>query len=83
MYPYKDLTHKVIAAAIEVHKNLGPGLLEAVYILCLSLEFESRGLQFQRELDIPLLYKSRKIDRSFRLDFLIENKVILELKSVR
>ena len=81
MYPHSDLTHKIIAAAIEVHKNLGPGLLESVYRICLGWELEGWGLQFQKELDLPLIYKNRKIDRSLRLDFLVENQIILELKS--
>jgi GxxExxY protein len=76
------LTHKVIAAAIEVHKNLGPGLLEAVYRLCLELEFESCGLKYQKEVPIPLVYKDKKIDHCFRLDFLVENELIIELKSI-
>lgn len=82
MYLHQELTHKIIAAAIEVHKNLGPGLLEAVYQLCLGLEFESHGLKYQKEATIPLLYKNKKIDHCFRLDFLVENEIILELKSI-
>ena len=82
MYLYQELTHKIIAAAIEVHKNLGPGLLEAVYRLCLGLEFENYGLKYQKEVSIPLLYKDKKIDHCFRLDFLVENELVLELKSI-
>ena len=82
MYPYQDLTHKIISAAIEVHKNLGPGLLERVYHDCLAWELESIGLHFNREIDIPLIYKNRKMDRFLRLDYLIENEIILELKSL-
>ena len=82
MYPHQDLTHKIISAAIEVHKNLGPGLLETVYSHCLGLELELRGLRFQKELDVPLYYKNRKIDRFLRLDFLVENEIVLELKSL-
>ncbi len=81
MYLHQELTHKIIAAAIEVHKNLGPGLLEVAYRLCLGLELENQGLKFQTEVDIPLLYKNRKINHCFRLDFIVEEKVILELKS--
>ena len=79
MYLYQELTHKIIAAAIEVHKNLGPGLLEAVYRLCLGLEFENYGLKYQKEVSIPLLYKDKKIDHCFRLDFLIESDYSLIL----
>ena len=82
MYIHQDLTYQIIAAAIEVHKNLGPGLLEAVYRSCLALELESRGLKYKKEVAIPLLYKNKKIDHCFRLDFLVEDKIILELKSI-
>ena len=82
MYLHQDLTHRIIAAAIEVHKNLGPGLLEAVYRLCLGLELAARGLKYQTEVAVPLLYKDEKIDYCFRLDFLVENDVVLELKAV-
>src|SRR5262249_54171814 len=78
---HSDLTHKIIAAAIEVHKNLGPGLLEGVYQTCLGWELENLGLKFQKEIDVSLLYKGRKADRFLRLDFLVENQIILELKS--
>jgi GxxExxY protein len=70
MYPCQDLTGKIISAAIEVHKSLGPGLLESVYSTCLGLELESIGLRFQKELEIPLIYKTRRIDRFLRLDYL-------------
>ena len=82
MYPHQNITHKIIAAAIEVHKHLGPGLLEVVYLVCLSVELELYGLRFQKELNIPLSYKNRRIDHSFRIDFLVENEVVLELKSI-
>ena len=82
MYLHQELTHRIIAAAIEVHKNLGPGLLEAVYRLCLGLEFAALGLQYQTEVEIPLLYKDKKINHCFRLDFLVENDVVIELKAV-
>ena len=82
MYPHQDLTRRIIAAAIEVHRNLGPGLLEAVYVTCLGFELEDAGLRFARELDVPLLYKNRLTDRFLRLDFLVENEVVLELKSL-
>ena len=81
MYPYRELTYEIIAAAIEVHKNLGPGLLESVYSLCLQLEFDHRNIHYQKELDVALSYRDQKIERAFRFDFLVENTVILELKS--
>jgi GxxExxY protein len=58
MYPSQDLTQKIIAAAIEVHKNMGPGLLETVYFNCLCVEFTLRGLLFEKQLEVPLLYKN-------------------------
>ena len=82
MYLYQQLTHKIIAAAIEVHRNLGPGLLETVYRLYLGFELENLGLKFRKEEDVPLLYKGKKITQCFRLDFLVEGEIILELKSI-
>jgi GxxExxY protein len=82
MYLHEELTHKIIAAAIEVHKNLGPGLLEAVYLDCLGFEFENYGLQFQQELNIPISYKGKQINRYLRMDCLVENSVVLEIKSI-
>ena len=82
MYPLQDLTGKIISAAIEVHKNTGPGLLEAVYSNCLCVELELRGLSFEKQLEIPFLYKNRALGCSFRLDFLVESRVVVELKSV-
>ncbi len=79
---FQELTSKIIAAAIEVHKHLGPGLLEIAYQTCLAAELEDLKLQYQREVAVPLTYKGRKLDCGFRVDFLIESAVILELKSV-
>ena len=78
----QELTSKIIAAAIEVHKHLGPGLLETAYQTCLAAELEDRGLKYEREVVVPLTYKHRKLDCGFRVDFLIENDIIVELKSV-
>jgi len=82
MYLHQELTRKIIAAAIEVHKNLGPGLLEAVYQLCFSMELENHGLTYEKELGIPLLYKHRRIDHYLRLDFLVGDAIVVELKSI-
>jgi GxxExxY protein len=81
-YPEKDLTEKIIGAAIEVHKHLGPGLLESVYQACLAREMALRGIQFEQEKSIPVIYKGVKLDCGYRLDFFIESKVIVELKAV-
>lgn len=79
---YEDLTEKIIGAAIEVHKELGPGLLENVYSECLSYELSQLGLHYKKELNLPVKYKTELLDCNYRVDFLIEDKVIVELKSV-
>ena|SRR5258706_15364582 len=78
----KDLlTERIIGCAIEVHRVLGPGLLEASYEAALAIEFEAAKLNFQRQLIIPVFYKGQSIGEH-RLDFLIEDAVVIELKSV-
>ncbi|WLT31262.1 GxxExxY protein [Geothrix sp. PMB-07] len=76
-----EITEKVLGAAIEVHKHLGPGLLESTYEACLCHELEIRGLSFQRQLQLPLDYKGLRVDAAFRLDLVVEGKIIVELKS--
>jgi GxxExxY protein len=78
----EDLTGKIIGAAIEVHKALGPGLLESVYQVCLSRELDLRGLRFEKEKALPIVYKGTALDLGVRLDFLVENLVVVELKSM-
>jgi GxxExxY protein len=78
---YNQLTGKIIAAAIEVHKYLGPGLLESVYEECLAYELKVEGLVFERQKPIPVIYKEIRLDCGYRLDFVVEKSVILELKS--
>ena len=75
------LTSKIIGAAIEVHKHLGPGLLESAYEECLCHELELRRIRFDRQKSLPIEYKGRKLDCGYRLDVLVEDKVVLELKS--
>jgi GxxExxY protein len=77
-----ELTEAIIGAAIEVHKHLGPGLLESAYEACLCQELESRGLSYTRQVPLPVEYKGMKIDCGYRLDVVVENQVVLELKSV-
>lgn len=77
-----ELTYKIIGAAMEVHKELGPGLLESVYQKCLKYEFKQRGLFFQSELEIDLLYKGIRLNTELRCDFLVENSIVVELKAV-
>lgn len=79
---YNLLTEAVIGAAIEVHRELGPGLLESAYRECLAKEFLIRGIPFEREKPIPLEYKGVKLEHGYRLDFLVASKVVVELKSV-
>jgi GxxExxY protein len=77
-----DLTGEVIAAAIEVHKFLGPGLLESTYEECLCREFELRNkFFFERQKELPVEYKGVKLDCGYRLDILVANKLIIELKA--
>lgn len=77
-----ELTYKIIGACIEVHKVVGPGLYENVYHQCLEREFDLLGLNYKNELEIPLMYKERNIDCKVKCDFLIENVIVLEIKSV-
>ena len=77
-----QLSFNVIGAAIEVHKALGPGLLESVYESCLAKELFYRGIKFQRQLELPVYYKGEKLDCEYRIDLMIEDSLILELKSV-
>lgn len=77
-----DLTYKIIGACIEVHKIAGPGLYEYAYHKCLEREFEVLGIKYESELEIPLIYKDVKIDCTVKCDFLIENAIVLEIKSV-
>ncbi len=79
---YDEITGKIIKCAIEVHKNLGAGLLESVYAKCLEYEFKENGIRYKREVEIPVNYKGMNIECSFRADFIVEDKVIIELKSV-
>ena len=76
-----ELTEKIIGAAIRVHRELGPGLLEATYEAALCVELDDIGLAYQRQLVVPVIYKRRAIGE-YRLDLLVENRVVVELKSV-
>jgi GxxExxY protein len=77
-----ELTRQIIGAAIEVHRLLGPGLLESAYEACLCHELAVRGLRFEKQKPIPLLYKQIKLDCGFRLDLLVAGRVVVELKSI-
>ena len=78
----KDLTSQVIGAAIEVHRVLGPGLLESAYQACMCRELNVRQLSFEQQKSIPLEYKGVLLDCGYRLDLIVANKIIVELKTV-
>lgn len=77
-----DIATKIIGAAIEVHKQLGPGLLESTYETCLAYELKKAGLNIQQQLVLPVVYKEVKLNAGYRIDLLVEGKVIIEIKSV-
>ena len=76
-----DLTGAVIKAATEVHQIIGPGMMESVYQECLSHELDLRGISFERQKKLPIEYKDTKLDSGFRLDFVVDDRLIIELKS--
>ncbi len=82
VYPHQDLTEKIIGAAIEVHRALGPGLLESIYQTCLAHEMTLRGLHFEKEKPLPVEYKGVRLESGYRLDFIVDGKVVVELKAV-
>jgi GxxExxY protein len=77
-----EISEKIIGCAIEVHKSLGPGLLESAYLECLFYELQNAGLQVEKQKPLPLIYKEVKLDAGYRIDLVVEGKVIIELKSV-
>ena len=79
---YNQLTYDIIECCIEVHKELGPGLLESIYEECLESVLVENGLKVQRQVEAPLFFKGKKLNKGFRLDMLINDSIILELKSV-
>lgn len=72
----------IIGAAIDVHRSLGPGLLESAYSECLLFELRDRGFRVQKELALPIVYRDVKLDHGYRMDLLVEDKVVVELKTV-
>jgi GxxExxY protein len=77
-----DCTNSVIASAIEVHRLLGPGLLESVYEACLCRELSERGISFRRQVALPVEYKGTKLDAGLRIDLLVAESLVVEIKSV-
>jgi GxxExxY protein len=78
----RELTHAIIGAAIAVHKELGPGLLEAVYEECLCHELGIRGLPFERQKPIPVVYRETKLDCGYRADIIVSGRIIVEIKAI-
>jgi GxxExxY protein len=79
---FDPLSNMVIGAAIDVHRILGPGMLESAYEECLSYELSKQRVTFERQRSVPVIYKNIKLDCGYRMDLLVENSVIVELKSV-
>ena len=77
-----EISNKIIGAAIQVHRTPGPGLLESTYEACLKYELEKRGLKIQSQVGLPVIYDGIKIDLGYRLDILVDDAVIIELKAV-
>lgn len=82
MMELNDITHKIIGCAIEVHRQLGPGLLESASEECLVYELQKKGLDVIRQRPVPIIYKEIHLEQGYRIDLLVENTVIVELKSV-
>jgi GxxExxY protein len=78
----EELGNQIIGAAIEVHRELGPGLLESSYEACLMHELKLRGIQAERQVPHPLVYKGLELDEGYRIDILVEGQIVLELKTV-
>jgi len=79
---FDELSNKVIGCAIEVHRNLGPGLLESTYEQCLAAELSDLGIPFQLQAELPVTYKNKRIDCGYRIDVFVDSALILELKCV-
>jgi len=78
---YENMGKTILDCAFEVHKELGPGLLESIYEICLCAELKDKGLKVENQVYLPVFYKGRKLDKNFRIDVLVENAIIVELKS--
>ena len=77
-----EITERIIGCAINMHKELGPGLLESAYQECLYFELKNSGLKVKKEIPCPIVYKDVKLDHGYRIDLLVENKVVIEIKTV-
>ncbi len=79
---FDEITSKILGCAIEVHRHLGPGLLESTYQTCLLYELKANSLNVESEIRLPIVYKNIELDRGYRIDILVENSIVLELKTV-
>ncbi len=77
-----NLSYQIIGCAIEVHRILGPGLLESAYQNCLIFELKKAGLKVEKEISLPIVYKGMKLDYGYRIDLLVNNQIVIELKTV-
>ncbi len=82
MDPGNRLTERIIGLAMEVHRTLGPGLLESVYEHCLCFELKTAGMAFERQVGVPVMYKGQKLAERYRIDMVVERMVAVEVKSV-
>jgi GxxExxY protein len=78
----RELTEKVIGLAIKLHRRVGPGLLESVYERCLCFEFQQAGIEFERQVDVPVVYEGVSLEAGFRADIIVARELILEIKAV-
>ncbi len=76
------ITYEIIGGAIDVHRALGPGLLESAYEECLAVELMDRGFGIKRQVEVPIVFKGRQIDLAYRMDMLVNDEVVLELKAI-
>ena len=81
-WEHDDLTGRIIGAAIAVHRDLGPGLLEGTYEECLAAELDFCGIRFEKQVSLPISYREKILTRAYRLDFVVEKSVVIELKAV-
>jgi GxxExxY protein len=79
---YEMLGRRILDCAYEVHRNLGPGLLESVYEICLISEFKKCGISFRSQVELPVIYKGDRLNKTFFIDILVEESIVVELKSV-
>lgn len=77
-----EISHRIIGAAIEVHRHLGPGLLESAYQSCLAFELKQLGLKVEEQKPLPVVYKQVKLDCGYRLDMVVEDEIIVEIKAI-